>query len=255
MAKMGIGLQLYTLRDETKKDFRGTLRRVAELGYEGVEFAGFGDFEPQELAEFLGELGLKSLGSHIGIDELRNNLDNVIDFQLTIGSRYVVCPWLAKELRDTPEQVRITAALFNEIGQKLADHGLVFGYHNHEFEFTNRVGDVLLFDALFAQANPAFVKAELDVCWAQHGGQDPLVYIEKYTDRLPLIHLKDLRVENGKPLTVPLGEGQMQLQSIVEASSNAGVDWLVVEQDEVQYDAFESVANSLRWLQKNYLKV
>jgi sugar phosphate isomerase/epimerase len=253
MAKMGIALQLYTLRDETAKDFAGTLRKVAEIGYQGVEFAGYGGLSPQEMKALLAELNLKAVGSHVGLARLRDHLEEEIAMNVAIGSKYIVCPWLSEEDRRLPG-LQATLELFNEAASKLAKHGIQFGYHNHAFELEEKIGDRWLFDEIFARTPAEQVKVEMDVCWVTVAGQDPVEYIAKYAGRLPLIHLKDIRKEaDGQVLTVELGKGAVDLPAVIEAAGKAGVEWLIVEQDHCQNPPLESVASSMAWLQENYL--
>lgn len=94
MSRMNIGLQLYTLRDATAQDFEGTLRKVAAMGYEGVEFAGYGDIKAEDMRDLLQELNLKAIGSHVGLHLLEGNLDEEIAYLQTIGAKYAICPWL-----------------------------------------------------------------------------------------------------------------------------------------------------------------
>jgi sugar phosphate isomerase/epimerase len=250
---MGIALQLYTLRNEMANDFAGTLRKVAELGYEGVEFAGYGGMSPEELKALLAELNLKAVGSHVSLARLKDHLDEEIAMNVAIGSKYIVCPWLSEADRQEPG-LHATLAVFNEVAPKLAQHGIAFGYHNHAFELQEKIGDRLLFDEIFAVTPAEQVKVEMDVCWVTVGGQDPVAYIAKYAGRLPLIHLKDIRKEaDGSVLTVELGRGDVNLPAVIEASGKAGVEWMIVEQDHCQNPPLESVANSMNWLKQNYL--
>ncbi|MFC0215958.1 sugar phosphate isomerase/epimerase family protein [Paenibacillus chartarius] len=253
MAKMGIALQLYTLRNETATDFAGTLRRVAEIGYEGVEFAGYGGLAPQELKALLAELNLKAVGSHVSLARLKDNLDEEIEMNLAIGNKYVICPYLVEADRQEPG-LHATLEVFKEAAEKLAQHGIQFGYHNHAFELEEKVGDKLLFDHIFAELPADKAVVEMDVCWVTVGGQDPVAYIGKYAGRLPLLHLKDIRKDDeGKIQTVELGQGDVDLPAVIEAAGNAGTEWLVVEQDHCQNPPIESVTNSMGWLKQNYL--
>lgn len=253
MAKMGIALQLYTLRDDTANDYEGTLRQVAELGYQGVEFAGYGGLTPEELKALLAELGLKAVGSHVGLERLKKHLDEEIEMNKAIGSKYVVCPWLSEEDRGEPTLAE-TLKVFREAAAKLAQFGIRFGYHNHAFELEEKVGDRFLLDEIFARTPADQVLVEMDVCWVTAGGQDPVAYIGKYAGRLPLIHLKDIRKDaDGRVLTVELGQGDVDLQSVIEAAGRAGVEWMIVEQDSCQNPPLQSVANSMGWLKANYL--
>ena len=127
-----VALQLYTVRDETEKDFIGTLEKVAEMGYKGVEFAGFGDIPASRMKATLDRLGLKAVGSHTGPDLLKEKLDEVIKYNLEIGNKYIICPWAPFETKDDYVNA---ACLFNKIGARCKDSGLQFAYHNHDFEF------------------------------------------------------------------------------------------------------------------------
>ncbi|MGM1046407.1 MAG: sugar phosphate isomerase/epimerase family protein [Bacillota bacterium] len=254
MRKMGIGLQMYTLRDETAQDFRGTLRKVAELGYEGVEFAGYGDIPAEEMKTLLQELGLKAIGSHVGIELLREDLQKEIDYLKTIGAKYMMCPYVAPEDREDAEGWKNLFAFLEEVGAEARKQGLIFGYHNHAFEFEAEVDGEFVFDAMYSTTSPDAVQVEMDVCWVQFAGQDPLAYIPKYAGRLPLLHLKDFSKDaEGNMQTLELSQGSVDLPAVIKASSDAGTEWLIVEQDVCQNPPLQSVSNSLNWLKENYL--
>ncbi|MDF2720041.1 MAG: sugar phosphate isomerase [Paenibacillus sp.] len=254
MSSWKIGVQMYTLREETSKDFVGALRKVAEEGFAGVEFAGYGGMEADKLKALLDELGLQAIGSHVGIGRLREALDEEIAFNKTIGSSYIVCPGLGKEYRDSEEAWRNTFGLLEEIGRKCAEQGIAFGYHNHAFELEERVGGETALDALFGTAPADAVKVELDSAWVYAAGYDPVSYIGKFAGRIPLVHFKDLRkTEEGKWLTVELGSGEVDLLAIAKAADNAGTEWLIYEQDNTQNAPFVALANSMKWIKENRL--
>lgn len=254
MSSWKIGVQLYTLREETAKDFAGALRKVAEEGFAGVEFAGYGGMEADKLKALLDELGLKAIGSHVGIARLRDALDEEIAFNKAIGSSYIVCPGLGKEYRDSEEAWKSTFALLEEIGRKCAEQGIGFGYHNHAFELEEKVEGAWALDALFGSTDASAVKVELDSAWVHAAGLDPVAYIGSYAGRLPLVHLKDLRrEEDGKWQTVELGSGEVDLLAIAKASDEAGAEWLIYEQDRTQNPPFVALANSAKWIKENRL--
>jgi sugar phosphate isomerase/epimerase len=254
MKRMGIGLQMYTLRDVTATDFEGTLRKVAAMGYEGVEFAGYGGIEAESLRDLLQELKLTAIGSHISLQALDTNLENEIAFLKTIGANYAICPWLPLEERDS-ESWRGHLVKFEQFGKRFREEGITFAYHNHDFEFEVEIDGEIVFDALYARIAPEHLQVEMDIGWVQYSGKDPLAYIKKYTDRLPLLHLKDFRAgEKGKGIdTVELGRGDLPLVPIIGAASEANVEWLIVEQDTCANPPLESVAESMEWLKNNYL--
>lgn len=254
MTRMGIGLQLYTLRDVTAVDFEGTLRKVAAMGYEGVEFAGYGGIEAERMRDLLQELGLKAIGSHIGLPLLEGNLENEIAYLKTIGAKYAICPWLPPEARDAAAW-RSHLTKFEQYGKRFREEGIVFAYHNHEFEFEVELDGQIVFDALYERISPEYLQVEMDIGWVQYSGIDPVSYIKKYAGRLPLLHLKDFRGgEKGKQIdTVELGRGDLPLQPVIAAASESSVEWIIVEQDVCANPPMESVATSMEWLKENYL--
>lgn len=250
---MKIGLQLYTVRDDTARDFAGTLRQVAEMGYQGVEFAGYGDLSAGEMRDLLRELKLEAFGSHVSLDRLEHHIDEEIEYLKTVGAKYVVCPYLMPEQRGDEAAWRALFEKFRGYGERLSREGFVFAYHNHDFEFEGKIGDDYIFDAMYKTVDPSLLQVEMDIGWVQFAGQDPLAYIAKYAGRLPLLHLKDFRKgAPGEPIdTVELGRGDLALQDIIAAAAAAGTEWLVVEQDRCANPPLESVRTSIEWLKNN----
>ncbi|QGR00260.1 sugar phosphate isomerase/epimerase [Paenibacillus psychroresistens] len=253
MAKMNVGLQMYTLREETAIDFVGTLHKVAKIGYEGVEFAGYGGLTAVELKELLEQLKIKAIASHVSLAQLTTHLDEEIDYNLTIGSRYIVCPYVADDDRQTEAQWLAIIQQLQVIGQRCAERGIGFAYHNHDFELLQQVNGVFVLDAMMKEVPEAALLMELDSCWVHHAGQNPQAYIAQYSGRIPLLHLKDMqKLPSGETLTVELGRGEVDLIAIIEASAKAGVEWLIVEQDKCTNPPFESIEESYNWVVKNY---
>lgn len=240
-----IGLQLYTLREELEQDFEGTLRKVAELGYAGVEFYHFFGRTAEEVVVLLQETGLTALGAHRPYEAMLNDTEQEISFNLAIGNRNLTVPYLTEEQRNWDE----VAANLRTIGEKCNARGAVLSYHNHDFEFTEQFGGRTAFDGIFEEVPAEVLKVEMDTCWVYYGGYDPVEYINKYAGRLPIIHLKDMKkYEDGSAETVVLGEGEVNLAAILEAADAAGVEWAVVEQDYCSRSPLESVADSLKWV-------
>lgn len=243
-----IGLQLYTLREELEQDFEGTLHKVAELGYAGVEFFHFFGRTEEEVKELLRETGLVALGAHRPYDAMLNDTEQEISYNLAIGNRNLIIPYLTEEQRNWEE----VAANLRIIGEKCKAQGAVLSYHNHDFEFTEHYGERTAFDGIFEEVPADLLQVEMDTCWVHFGGYDPVAYINKYAGRLPIIHLKDLKVrEDGSPETVVLGEGEINLAAILEAAAAAGTEWAVVEQDFCSRSPIESVTDSMKWI-KSY---
>ncbi|MFD0695057.1 sugar phosphate isomerase/epimerase family protein [Paenibacillus sp. GCM10027628] len=256
MARIGIGLQLFTLRDNMAQDMEGTLRHVAKLGYEGVEFAGYYGMEAESLKQLLDEIGLKAIASHVSLDNLKNNLQGEIDYLRTLGAKYIICPYVAEDQRQTAEQWQQIIADCEAIAAEAKKQGLQFLYHNHDFEFHVKIDGQFVFDAMYAKTGENAINVEMDVCWVQFAGQDPLAYIAKYAGRLPLVHFKDFSKDaDGKIVTLELGQGNVDLEKVITAAEQAGVEWLIVEQDHCQNPPLTSIANSLNWVKEHYTSV
>lgn len=238
-----VSLQLYTLRDETAKDFKGTLEKVANIGYKGVEFAGYGGLTAAQMKAELDRLGLKVTGSHVGMDILRNNLEETIAYNLEIGNKYIVCPGTKG---DTKEHYLEVADFFNRVGEKCKEKGLQLGYHNHAHEFKLFDGEYAL-DILYNNTNAELLKVELDTYWVQYAGVDPIAYMKKYAGRCPLLHQKDMEAGEEKGFT-EVGNGIMDIKGIHAAVEEIGVEWFIVEQDRCVRPQLESVAISFNYL-------
>ena len=248
MPDLPIALQMYTVRDDAARDFAGTLRRVAEIGYRSVELAGYGDLTAAELRKVLDDLGLRVAGSHAGIDALETSLERVIEDNRVLGNQYVVCPYLPAERRQDASAYREVANALTEIGARLKQAGLQFAYHNHDFEFQWFDG-ASGYDIMMESSDPDLVQIELDTFWVKRAGQDPAAYLRKYAGRVPLIHLKDM-TEGPNPTFAEVGEGTMDFQAIFAEAETAGAQFYVVEQDVCQRPPLESVRISFENLRR-----
>lgn len=240
-----VGLQLYSLRDETEKDFIGVLEKVAKIGYQGVEFAGYGDIKAAQMKEHLERLDLKAISAHVPLERLENHLEEEIEYAKALGMRYMVCPWATFE---GIEDVDKLANTLNKVGEACKAEGITFLYHNHDHEFVKIDGEYIL-DLLYAKTNPEYVKAELDLCWVSRGGVDEVAYVEKYSGRCPLLHAKDY-VTSPVFRQVEVGTGLVNFEGIEKVAKNAGAQWFIVEQEEYNMDPFESIQISLENLKK-----
>ncbi len=235
---MKIALQLYSVKDETAKDFLGTLAKVAEMGYDGVEFAGFFGVDAKTLKAELDRLGLKAAGSHTGLDLLKNNLDEVIAYNLEIGNPNVILPGAHLVEKKDFEDL---GAFLQETGKKLKAHGLTLSYHNHAHEFVSFDGEFGL-DIVFNSADPENLQTEVDTYWVYYAGVDPVEYIRKYKGRSPLVHIKDMEVVNGEKRSTDVGTGIINIAAIVAQARENGTEWLVIEQEAFTKGTLESVA-------------
>ncbi|MBM3475514.1 MAG: sugar phosphate isomerase/epimerase [Armatimonadetes bacterium] len=230
MPTIPVSLQTYTVRNVLADDFVGVVKQIAEMGYAGIEIGGnLGGMSPGEFRSFVGDLGLALTGNHVGIDALESNLSQVIDENLAIGNRWIVCPWMPEDRRQDAAGWRTVAGLLSEIGAKVKAAGLQLCYHNHSFEFQRFDGQTG-FDIFYAAADPDLVQAEIDTYWVQHGGDDPAATIERFAGRVPLVHLKDM-TPGDSPTFTEVGNGILDFPAIFAASERAGVEWYIVEQD------------------------
>ena len=247
-----IALQLFTLRNETEKDFTGTLERVAKLGYKGVEFAGYGGMSANELKQTLDYLGLKAASSHVALTLLETDLNQVIDFQQSIGNRHIVCPFLPPERRTKDSYVELIS-LFNDIGRKCKEAGITFSYHNHDFELFPFEDGRKPLDFLFEETNPDWVNAELDIYWLTRAGEDPVQWLKKLEGRTPLLHLKDMTTDE-EQFFAELGTGGVDIESAIKQGDSQNVEWFIVEQDMSRRAPLESIDISINYLKQTIMK-
>ena len=241
-----IALQLYTVRDETARDFAGTLRRVAALGYTALEFAGYGDLSIQQMQELLAETGLQALSSHVPLAHLEQHFDQEAEYARAIGCAYIVVPWLAPHQR-TGAALPALAELLNRTGSAARAYGITLGYHNHDFEFApvSESDSTLVLDYLLEHTDPSNVIFELDTYWAAYAGVDPVGYLQRHGSRIPLVHLKDMTPNR---TFTEVGAGTLPTTAIVAAARAAGARGYVVENDAPSIPSLESAARSLRFL-------
>ena len=242
MPKIPISLQLYTVRDDIAKDFAGTLRQVADIGYAAVELAGHGDLTTRALKSLLDDLHLSVSGSHVGIDALEQNMQQVVNDALTLGNSHVVISSISEERRNSVDAWKQTAETLNGLGETLQSFNLTLCYHNHDFELKPLENGQLGLDFLWANTDPLWVKAEIDTYWVMVAGLDPVAYVRKHTGRVPLMHIKDRDPADG--FFAEVGTGNLPLDALVQAADDIGTRYLVVEQDVCRRPPLESVALS-----------
>lgn len=244
-----IGLQLYSIKELTQKDFLGTLKEVAQIGYDGVEFAGFFNTPAKELKMALDDLGLECCGSHTGIDLLTNKLDETLQYNLEIGNPYIICPGVPESMRNSADAYKKLAELFNEIGKKCKEHNLQFGYHNHSAEFEIYDGQHGL-DILLSNTDPNLVQMELDTYWAEYAGVKSVDFMNKHPNHCStLIHIKDMKSLDDK-VNTEIGKGIIDFVAITKLAKELGIKWYIVEQEEFDIPQLESIKQSLEYLKE-----
>lgn len=243
-----VGIQLYTVRNEMAKDFEGTLRAVAALGYKEFEFAGYNNKSPQEVKTLLGNLGVTAPSAHFPLAAFEKDINKTIDTAKAVGHKIVICPFLMPNERKTLDDYRRVSGILNRAGEACRAAGLQLGYHNHDFEFQPLDG-TLPMDLLLAECDKNLVKIELDLGWMTHAGKDPLVYFAKHPGRFISFHVKDMNPKT-KEITVELGRGNVDFKRIFAKSKQAGVKHYFVEQDRSTMSPLESIKISIEYLKK-----
>lgn len=225
-----------------EKDFVGTVKQVADMGYAGVELAGTYGRSAEEVKKILDEYKLPCVGSHTG----DRAINDAVAFHKALACKYVGWPVFPGGLPKTEEEVKKAIKHLDERGAEYKKHGLTLYYHNHSGEFQTINGKAIL-DWFYENTDPHLVKAQYDVCWIYNAGVDPAAYMKKYPKRCPLLHLKD--IDANKKLT-EVGSGVVNFKSIFAASEAAGVEWYIVEQDSWSRPSIESARISLENLKK-----
>ena len=229
-----IGLQLYTIKEETAKDFLGTLRKVAEIGYDGVEFAGYFDTSAPDLKQVLDETNLRVAGTHLNTTILRNDLAANIEYAQAIDCPTILCPSFKVEERSADFFKKI-ANFFNEVAQTCKASGLGFAYHIHGHEFIDFDGKSGM-DILFENTDSSLVFYELDTYWVEKAGVDALSLFKAHADRCSFIHFKDMK-DRVDWHDTEIGDGMIDVAGIIAASSDSAVEWFVVGARGVRHTA------------------
>lgn len=241
--RLPIGIQLYTVRELAGEDFKGTLKKVREVGYEAFEFAGFGGMNAGEVGSFMKGISAYTCGSHEGFEGLENDLEGRIAFNEAIGNPVMVVPSMPGEYREgTAEKVIEFAGKLNAMGTKVKAAGMKFCYHNHSFEFEKKGGKTV-YDLIFENSDPETVQIEMDLAWVVDARVDPLKLMDQYRGRIPVLHCKDITADG---TLVPVGKGIVPFREIIAEAKKMGVDWYVVEQDRAVLPILEAIAVSHR---------
>lgn len=253
-----VGVQLYTVRDQMKADFDGTIAKVASIGYKEVEFAGYFGRSPEQVKEALAKNGLTSPSCHVDYALLApDKWPAQIESAKVIGQSYIVNPWVPEELRKTEDDWKRVADTFNRAGEESKKAGVQFAYHNHWFEFLP-VNGKLPYDTILSMCDPNLVKMEMDLCWITVAGADPLKYFDRYPGRFPLVHVKDVKTlpkitaggaQNfGDTVDMTeVGSGIIDWKRIFAQSEKAGIKHYIVEHDHPK-QPFESIRTSYEYL-------
>lgn len=246
--RLPVALQLYTVRDQAQENLEQTLQAVSEIGYTAVELAGLYGHSAQILRALLDRYQLSVASAHVSMPDIRANLDGLIDTYQALGSPAIVCAALPREERDSADGFRRAGEDLARAGQRCQERGILFGYHNHDFEFVH-FGDELAMDLLLAASSPATVGLELDVYWASYSGNDPAAYLRSQAKRVLFIHVKDMTHDEARTFA-EVGEGQIDFAPIFAAAAETSARAYIVEQDRCQQSPLQSIAVSLGHLRE-----
>ena len=228
MARIPVGVQLYSVRDDAAKDLPGTMKKVAAIGYAGVEWAGYHGRSAKELRKLQDDLGLKACGTHTGLDTLQpDKLQATMDFNRELGNPYLIVPWLPPERRATLAAWKDAAKIFNDLAAKVKAHGFKVGYHNHHEEFHAVEGEIL-WEQFWKNTTPDVIM-QFDTGNALHGGADPMTYLPRHTGRSVTIHLKPFSKTNE---AAAIGEDEVKWPEVFKAcEAGGGTAWYIVEHE------------------------
>jgi sugar phosphate isomerase/epimerase len=273
MAMPAPGLQLFTFFSSIDSDVKGTLQKIADIGYKNIESAfsrkgGYYGMGPKEFAGMVNGMGMSWKSHHVlgapfklpanaklpldadgkpmtipPMKNLRDNYQELVDDAAAGGVEYIVCAYTPIE---TMEDLKSSIATLNKTGEAAAKAGIQFAFHNHDAEFRAVEGKIP-YDLFLSETDPKSVKMELDVAWAIKGGADPVALFKKHPNRFPLWHIKDLDASREKIL--PLGEGNIDFKPVFQAAATSGMKYYFIEHD-MPADAVKSITTSFANLKK-----
>lgn len=243
-----VGIQLYTVRKEMLTDAVGTLKQLAKIGYKELESARsekglYYGLQPKEIKKITEDLGMTLRSGHVGIDK---DWDQTVAAAAETGQDYLICSSLPSN-GQTVSNYKHVADTFSKAAEDCKKAGIIFGYHNHEYEFEKEDGQVL-YDVLLDETDPEMVKMELDLGWVILTGNDPVTYFEKYPGRFPLWHLKDM--DRTKRESTEFGKGAIDIKRMLQNAEKSGMKYFFVEQEEYAGAAMDSVKHNYQYLQK-----
>lgn len=246
---MKLGLQLYTVKEAAEKDYIGTIKKVCEMGYQGIEFPG-GTMEKiaaGDLKQVLSEQDAELIGIVFEKKDLDERMEKVLEYCMECACENVVFPWIGEEFR-TISGYRDFASGMNEWGRILRARGINFLYHIHGYEFED-LGGTCGMDILTSLLDARYVNLEIDVYWVEWGGVDSVQFMREWGRRSPLIHFKDMKDLQSKR-DIEVGDGCIDMRSIAKLGKEYDARWFIVEQEAFEMPQLESAGISLQNLKR-----
>ena len=255
----GIGVQLWTVRNQMAADTNATLKAIADAGYKQVELMNV--LESKDIATSAKDLGMEVRSAFFNWETIATpdkpglpSVEQIIDAAKDMGLEYMVFGYIGREARDTSDKLKAIADRANQAAEKIQAAGMKMSYHNHSFEFAKMDGDKTGFDIFIDRFDDKLVNFELDVFWAAIGGWDPVATLNTLGSRVGQVHLKDLKAGTGvvydegavpKDAFLEVGNGSLDFKSIMEVALKNGVKQFHVEQDESP-DPLQSIKESAK---------
>jgi len=244
MATPSIGVQLIVYRGREQEDLTGVLADVAKAGYDGIEAGNLSSIAPpSEIKRMLADHQLVMSGVHTGYGDLENpdRTQSHLDFLQAVGGKYLICSGVGQG--EGLEPYERAAETFNRVGRQCQEAGLVFCYHNHDWEFKPLDGTKGI-HRLTEITDPGLVSLCIDVYWVTIGGEIPREFITRYAGRTQYFHFKD----GAKGSFIELGQGTIDLPAARDAALEAGADWIIAEQDRSDKEPGKSIAESREYM-------
>jgi sugar phosphate isomerase/epimerase len=243
-----IGIQLYTVRDAMMTDAIGTLKKLAQIGYKELESARsdkghYYGLTAKEMKKVTQDLGMNLRSGHVHLDD---KWQRTIDEAVESGQQYLIVSSMPFK-GQTADNYKKTADAFSKAGEQCKKANIVFGYHNHDYEF-DKVDGKALYDVLLENTDPGTVSMELDLGWVVVTGNDPVDYFNKYPGRFPLWHLKDMVI--AKKHSTEFGKGDLNIQGMLDNAGKSGLKYFFVEQEEYSSTPMESITHNYQFLTK-----
>jgi sugar phosphate isomerase/epimerase len=252
MSNPRVGVQLYSVRNILAQDLRGTLKAVADMGYEGVEFFGDYNYSAEELKSLIDEFGLVCCGWHTGFDAVKGDkLTATIEFNKILGNKYIIIPWYSAK---TKEDWLKFAAFLNDLSGKLAEHGMVTGYHNHAHEFDLVEGEQP-WDLIFSNTNKDVVM-QFDIGNGFSGNAVPVEVLKKYPGVAETVHLKPYSKTLGKDnphsgFAPVIGDDEVPWTEVFNLCETiGGTKWYIVEYESDAYEPMQAIELCLKNIKK-----
>jgi sugar phosphate isomerase/epimerase len=258
-----LAIQLYSVRELLPTDFTGTLKKLHGLGYRQVEAAGYYNHSAAEVKQAMKEAGLNLVSSHHPSGDLQKNFDKILAFEKELGVQYIICaspgkkdPSAGNRAPMTLDDWKWNADELNKFGERVNAAGLKFGYHNHYPEF-HKTDGVVPYDLLMSRTDPSKVVFEMDCGWVIVGGGDPIAYLQKYANRIAMLHVKDFKKsaapfsETNRPAIAELGRGFIDYAPILKAAAKTGhIKHCFVEQEGFDMPPMESLKVDADYMRK-----